>query len=186
MINYLSTWSTQVNLYIFSRCCWGWILPGPLSDPTCDRVSAADLRNAAVYVFDLTLSLLKGTSKAEETVLHLNPFLEHCWESVKKLQPAGCKKCVSSFTYFDHVCSSGFVRTPHQGFSQATDTVKKISTRQIFFLSSGTTDALSVFEVILGGSLDGEDGGTWRTSKQRLQRAAENISPDCQQLSQWT
>lgn len=66
---------------------------------------------------------------------------------------------MSYFTYFDHVCSSGFVRTPHQGFSQTADTVKKISTWQIFFLSCGTADALSVFEVIQGGSLDGEDGG---------------------------
>lgn len=105
---------------------------------------------------------------------------------MKKLQLAGCKTCVSYFTYFDHVCSSGFVRTPHQGFSQAAATVKKISTQQIFFLSCGTTDALSVFEVILGGSLDCKDGGVWRTSKQRLQRAAENISSDCQRFGQWT
>lgn len=48
---------------------------------------------------------------------------------------------------------------PHQGFSQSADIVKKISTWQIFFLSCGTTDALSVFEVILGRSLDGEDSG---------------------------
>lgn len=67
--------------------------------------------------------------------------------------------CVSYFTYFHHVCSSGFVRKPHRGFSQAADTVKKILPRQIFFLSCGTTDALSVFEVIQDGSLDGEDGG---------------------------
>lgn len=66
---------------------------------------------------------------------------------------------MSYFTYFDHMCSSRFGGTPHQGFSQAADTVKKILKWLIFFLSCGTTDALSVFEVILGGSLDGEDGG---------------------------
>lgn len=92
-------------------------------------------------------------------MLYLNPFLELCCQSVKKLQPAGRKECVSYFTYFVNVCSSGFVRKPHQGFFQAADTVKKISTQHIFFLSCGTTDALSVVEVILDESFDGEGGG---------------------------
>lgn len=173
MMEYLSTRRVEVNL---SPC----VVEG-------EYFLHRDLHNSYVYFSDLAITLLKGTSAVEKPRLHLKLFLEHCWESVKKPQPVHCKKCVSYFTCFDHVCLSGRVRTLHGGFSRSADIVKKISARQIFFLWCGTADALSVFEVILAESLDGVDGGPWRASKQRLQRAAQNISP-CQQLkkSEWS
>lgn len=111
-MNCLSTWSTQVNLYIFSRC-WGWILSAPLSDP-CDRyvTEHRHLIYVTLHFFNLTLTLLRGTSEVEEQVLYLNPFLEHCCQSVKKLQPAGRKECVCHISPILITCA-------HQALSES-------------------------------------------------------------------
>lgn len=62
--------------------------------------------------FNLTLTLLQGTSEVEEQVLYLNPFLEHCCQSVKKLQPAGRKECVCHISPILITCA-------HQALSES-------------------------------------------------------------------